>query len=63
MKKAIYILGAYTIIQMSFALLFKILHWSGGNVMLLVSCGILIPLTVILATIYLCREDSKEKEN
>lgn len=62
MKKAIYILGAYTIIHMTLALLFKILHWPGGNILLMVTCLILIPLTVILAAIYLCKEDNKQQQ-
>ncbi|MBQ6071408.1 MAG: hypothetical protein IJK85_06610 [Bacteroidales bacterium] len=61
MKKAVYILSAFTFIYLDLALLFKILHWPGGNILLLLTCLIIIPVTVILATICLCKEDNKSR--
>ena len=60
MKKRIFKLGATSISLLSLSLLFKILHWPGGNIMLLVTLGGLVPLTAFLTAWYLGKEEDEE---
>ena len=43
MKKSIFKLGALSISLLSLALLFKMMHWPGGNIMLILTLGGLVP--------------------
>ena len=61
MKRSIYVLGATTISLLSWALLFKILHWPGGNILLLLTLGGLIPITSFLIARFFRKEDEKEE--
>lgn len=62
MKKSIFKLGALTITLLSLALLFKILHWPGGNMMLILTLGGLVPLTAFLTAWYLGKEEDENEE-
>ena len=62
MKKNIFKLGALTITLLSLALLFKILHWPGGNIMLILTLGGLVPLTSFLTAQYLGKEEDEKQE-
>lgn len=62
MKKSILKLGALTITLLSLALLFKILHWPGGNIMLILTLGGLVPLTASLTASYLGKEEDENEE-
>ena len=62
MKKSIFKLGALTITLLSLALLFKILHWPGGNIMLILTLGGLVPLTAFLTAWYLGKEEDENEE-
>ena len=62
MKKSIFKLGALTITLLSLALLFKILHWPGGNIMLILTLGGLVPLTAFLTAWYLGKEEEENEE-
>ena len=62
MKKSILKLGALTITLLSLALLFKILHWPGGNIMLILTLAGLVPLTVFLTAGYLGKEEDEIEE-
>lgn len=62
MKKSILKLGALSITLLSFALLFKILHWPGGNIMLILTLGGLVPLTAFLTAWYLGKEEDENEE-
>ena len=62
MKKSIFKLGALTITLLSLALLFKILHWPGGNIMLILTLGGLVPLTSFLTAQYLGKEEDEKQE-
>ena len=60
MNKTIYKLGATTISLLSLSLLFKIMHWPGGNIMLILTCGGLIPLFSFLVAGYFSRQEDEE---
>ena len=62
MKKSIFKLGALSISLLSFALLFKIMHWPGGNIMLILTLGGLVPLTAYLTASYLGKEEDENDE-
>ncbi len=62
MKKSIFKLGALTITLLSLALLFKILHWPGGNIMLILTLGGLVPVTSFLTARYLGKEEDEKQE-
>lgn len=63
MKKTIFKLGALSISLLSFALLFKIMHWPGGNIMLILTLGGLVPVTAYLTAWYLGKEEDENEEN
>lgn len=63
MKKSILKLGALSITLLSLALLFKIMHWPGGNIMLILTLGGLVPLTAYLTAWYLGKEEDENEEN
>ena len=56
MKETTIIFDAIALIFLSLGSLFKVLHWPGGNVLLLLSLGFLIPIAIILTAIYLYRK-------
>ena len=62
MKKSILKLGALSISLLSFALLFKIMHWPGGNIMLILTLGGLVPVTAYLTAWYLGKEEDENEE-
>jgi hypothetical protein len=62
MKKSILKLGALSITLLSLALLFKIMHWPGGNIMLILTLGGLVPLTAYLTAWYLGKEEDENEE-
>jgi len=55
-------LGALSISLLSFALLFKIMHWPGGNIMLILTLGGLVPVTAYLTSWYLGKEEDENEE-
>ena len=61
MRKSIYRLGAASVCMLSWALLFKIQHWAGSGILLLVTLGVLFPLTAIMAAAYFCKQENEEK--
>ena len=61
MKKSIFRLGATTITMLSFALLFKIQHWPGGGILLLLTLAVLVPVTAFLTASYLAKEEDEER--
>ena len=63
MKKTIFKLGALSISLLSLALLFKMMHWPGGNIMLILTLGGLVPLTSFLTAWYLGKEEDENEEN
>lgn len=63
MKKSILKLGALSITLLSLALLFKMMHWPGGNIMLILTLGGLVPLTAYLTAWYLGKEEDENEEN
>lgn len=62
MKKSILKLGALSITLLSLALLFKIMHWPGGNIMLILTLGGLVPVTAYLTAWYLGKEEEENQE-
>jgi len=62
MKKSILKLGSYSITLLSLALLFKIMHWPGGNIMLILTLGGLVPITAYLTAWYLGKEEDENEE-
>ena len=62
MKKSILKLGALSITLLSLALLFKIMHWPGGNIMLILTLGGLVPCTAFLMAWYLGKEEDENEE-
>ena len=62
MKKSIFKLGALSISLLSLALLFKMMHWPGGNIMLILTLGGLVPVTSFLAAQYLGKEEDENGE-
>ena len=62
MKKSILKLGALSITLLSLSLLFKIMHWPGGNIMLILTLGGLVPLTAYLTAWYLGKEEDENEE-
>ena len=63
MKKSILKLGALSITLLSLALLFKMMHWPGGNIMLILTLGGLVPVTAYLTAWYLGKEEDENEEN
>ena len=47
--------------MLSLSLLFKILHWPGANIMLLITLGCLIPLTAFMTASYFSKQEDEEK--
>ena len=62
MIKSIYKLGATAISTLSLALLFKIMHWPGGNILLIVTLAGLVPLAAFMTAIHFSRQEDEEKE-
>ena len=54
--------GAGLLVVLSLALLFKMMHWSGGNIMLILTLGGLVPLTSFLTAQYLGKEEDENEE-
>lgn len=46
MKQFICIWGALTLIFMDWGFLFKIMHYPGGNILLLLSMGLMMPVLI-----------------
>ena len=63
MKKSIFKLGALSISLLSLALLFKMMHWPGGNIMLILTLGGLVPITSFLAAQYLGKEEDENEDD
>lgn len=63
MKRSIYRLGAITTSLLSLTVLFKVLHWPGGNILLLITCGGLIPLMSFLVAGHLNRQENEDNKN
>lgn len=61
MKKSIFRLGATTITMLSLALLFKIQHWPGGGILLILTLAGLVPITAFLTANYLGKEEDEEQ--
>ena len=61
MKKSIFRLGATTITMFSLALLFKIQHWPGGGILLILTLAGLVPITAFLTANYLGKEEDEER--
>ena len=61
MKKSIFRLGASTITMLSLALLFKIQHWAGGGILLILTLAGLVPITAFLTANYLGKEEDEER--
>lgn len=61
MKKSIFRLGATTITMLSLALLFKIQHWPGGGILLILTLAGLVPITAFLTANYLGKEEDEER--
>ena len=53
MKHFICIFGAITFVLLDLGLLFKIMHYPGAAVMILLSMGALLPVFIICTAIYL----------
>ncbi len=58
MKKSVLVFGVISLILLDLSLLFKILHWPGGNLLVLFTLGLFMPITIVLIAIYL----NKNKE-
>ena len=54
--------GAGLLFVLSLALLFKMIHWPGGNIMLILTLGGLLPLTSFLSAQYLGKEEDENGE-
>lgn len=61
MKKSIFRLGATTITMLSLALLFKIQHWPGGGILLILTLAGMVPITAFLTANYLGKEEDEER--
>lgn len=61
MKKSIFSLGATTITMLSLALLFKIQHWPGGGILLILTLAVLVPITAFMIANYLGKEEENEE--
>ena len=55
MKRFLCILGAITFVLLDLGILFKLAHWPGGAVILLVTLVILIPVFIICMAIHLAK--------
>ena len=55
-------MGALSISLLSLALLFKMMHWPGGNIMLILTLGGLVPVTSFLTAQYLGKEEDENEE-
>lgn len=58
MKDFVLAFGVVSLILLDLSLLFKILHWPGGNLLIFFTLGLFIPVTIIMTAIYL----NKNKE-
>lgn len=56
MKHFICIFGAITFVLLDLGLLFKIMHYPGGAVMILLSMGALLPVFTICTAIYVAKK-------
>jgi hypothetical protein len=56
MKHFICIFGAITFVLLDLGLLFKIMHYPGAAVMILLSMGALLPVFTICTAIYVARK-------
>ncbi|MCQ2280341.1 MAG: hypothetical protein MJZ49_06020 [Bacteroidales bacterium] len=56
MKNFICIFGAITFVMMDLGLLFKIMHWPGGAVLLLLTMGLLLPAFIICTAVYVAKQ-------
>lgn len=56
MKHFICIFGAITFVLMDLGLLFKIMHYPGAAVMILLSMGALLPVFTICTAIYVAKK-------
>lgn len=54
--------GAGLLFVLSLALLFKMMHWPGGNIMLILTLGGLVPVTSFLTARYLGKEEDENGE-
>lgn len=54
--------GAGLLFVLSLALLFKMMHWPGGNIMLILTLGGLVPVTSFLTAQYLGKEEDENGE-
>ena len=61
MKKSIFRMGAITITMLSLALLFKIQHWPGGGILLILTLAGLVPITAFMVANYLGKEEETEE--
>lgn len=48
--------------MLSLALLFKIMHWAGGNIMLIVTLAGLVPLTAFMTAVHFSRQEEEERD-
>lgn len=55
--------GAGLHFVLSLALLFKMMHWPGGNIMLILTLGGLVPVTSFLTAQYLGKEEDENEGN
>ncbi|MBR4136360.1 MAG: hypothetical protein IKU03_08135 [Bacteroidales bacterium] len=62
MIKTIYKLGATAISLLSLSLLFKIMHWPGGNILLMLTCGGLIPITAFAIAWHFSKQEDQNDE-
>ncbi len=53
MKDFVLAFGVVSLILLDLSLLFKILHWPGGNLLIFFTLGLFIPVTIISAAVYL----------
>lgn len=56
MKHFICIFGAITFVLMDLGLLFKIMHYPGAAIMILLSMGALLPVFTICTAIYVAKK-------
>lgn len=56
MNRFLCIWGAITFVLLDLGILFKLAHWPGGAVILLVTMGILIPVFIICMAIHLAKK-------
>ncbi len=56
MNRFLCIWGVITFVLLDLGILFKLAHWPGGAVILLVTMGILIPVFIICMAIHLAKK-------